>query len=114
AIRSTSISVYACEVSIRNIHASVEPAIIAASPPRMEHFIGRQRHPTDVPESEAEAHPTAVSEEPHQRRRPIVPDAHHSRIPAPPETRAPAPAAVMVGSPTPSFAPYPPPAIPIL
>src|ERR1019366_7153124 len=79
----------------------------------MEHLIGRQRHPTDVAESEAAAEATAESKEPHQRGRPVVPDAHHSGMPAPSETRAPEPAAVMVGSPTPGFAAYPRPTIPV-
>ena len=113
AIGHTRISICIVNICVRNVKAPVEPPIITPAPPRVKHLIGRQRHPTDVAESEAHT-PAAESEEPHQRRGPVVPHAHHSRIPTPPETRAPEPAAVMVGRPTPGVIANPSPTIPIL
>src|SRR5436309_2056548 len=48
------------DVHVGDVEVVKPAAIVAASPPGMEHFVGRQRHPADVTESEAYSEPSAA------------------------------------------------------
>src|SRR5208337_3398718 len=101
-----------------NIHGTADVsggAVVAPSPPWVEDFIRRQRHPTDVAEAKAdpEANSTAEAEESDLRRRPIMRHAENARIPQPAVAGSIEPAPVMIRSPAPRIGADPGPSVPI-
>src|SRR5208283_2423731 len=85
AICHTCIAIGVSNIYASNIHGTADVsggAVVAPSPPWVEDFIRRQRHPTDVAEAKAdpEANSTAEAEESDQRRRPIMRHAENARI----------------------------------
>ncbi len=82
--------------------AAAESAIEAASPPGMERFKRRERHPAQAAKSKSHPNPEAASEseEADVRRRPKRIPQNGSGIPIP-ATHAPEPAAVMIRRPAP-------------
>ena len=117
AIRHAGVSVDIGYVCVSDIQAPVEacPAIEAPAPPWVQHLIGRQRHPADVaktePKPESPTH--AVTEESHQRGRPIVPHSHRAGIPAPAPGRIVEPAAIVIRRPAPRVVAHPSPSVPV-